>query len=330
MALEGQMEIFLGIEGGGSRTVALVGDSKGRILGRGEIGPSNPLNVGLAGAKRALYQSARAAIRGAGVRSASVHTVCLGLAGIGRVEMERPLRDWIKKVLPARRHILGTDADVTFYTALGRNPGILVVAGTGSIALGRDERGKTARAGGWGCTYDDAGSGFDIGRKAVAASLRAFDERGPKTRLQAHVCGALRLADISRISSRNLTPSEVASLFPLVVKLSRKSDRVAKQILMDAAEELAELVLAVARNFQWQRGNFRIVATGGVFHHSDVIYRRFHRILRCRLPGAKVSRYRGAAAEAALRMAIETSTVALSQSGESPEPLYRDPSLSAR
>ena len=299
---------FLGIEGGGTRTRAAVSGPEGRILGRAEAGPSNPFKVGLDGAKRAIQGASRDALRRARIRKGALDTVCLGLSGIDRPAIRNPLGQWIRRALPARRHLLETDAAISLYAAVGENPGVLVVAGTGSIAYGRDTRGRRGRAGGWGSAYDDAGSGFDVGRKAILAALHAFDDRGPKTTLGSRLCRRLRLRDISHIVNRPLSATEIASLFPLVTAAARQGDRVAQRLLQEAGVELAELGLAVVRQLGWSQGDPTVVASGGVLRESAIVYRRFRREIRKQLANARVMRLGRSGVEGALRMAIEASS----------------------
>ena len=298
---------FLGIEGGGTRTTAAVSGPEGRILGRAEAGPSNPFNVSLEQAKRAILGASGDALRRAKIRRPSLDTVCLGLSGIDRPAIRNPLGRWIRRALPARRHLLEIDAAVSLYAAVGELPGILVVAGTGSIAYGRDSRGRRGRAGGWGSAYDDAGSGFDIGRKAILASLHAFDERGPKTALSSRLCRRLRLRDISQIVNRRLSATEIASLFPLVTAAAQQGDRVAQRLLQEAGVELAEMALAVVRQLGWSQGDPTVAASGGVFRASAVIYRRFRREVRGQVAKARVMRLERDGVEGALGMAIQAS-----------------------
>lgn len=306
------MNLYLGIEGGGTRTVAAVSDESGHILGRGEAGPANPVKVGLPQAKRALLLAARAALRAAQctaiTRRRPLAAVCLGLAGIGRPEMMRPIRAWIRRTLPARRHLLETDATIALYAAIGTESGILINSGTGSIALGRDEQGRTVRAGGWGSDFDDAGSGYDIGRKAIIAALRSFDGRGPGTKLEARLCRALKLPDIAALVTRPPTATLTASLFPLVADTARRGDPVARGILREAARELAELAHAVIRkcgpNLGPKRGPIQVAAAGGILRNNDMIYGWFRRELRERAPRARIFRLESEGVEGALRLAI--------------------------
>src|SRR5208337_1636398 len=151
---------------------ACLGDERGRILAKAVAGPSNPMKVGIEGAKKELLRAARAALRS--VTTAAVRdeppvvgaargrhhhkpllvAVCAGVAGVGRPAVSRPLLAWLRKAVPARHHFLTTDMAIALHAALGTAAGMIVVAGTGSFAYARNHRGETLRAGGWGALFD--------------------------------------------------------------------------------------------------------------------------------------------------------------------------------
>jgi len=313
------MLLFLGIDGGGSRTQACLGDERGRILARAVAGPSNPVKVGIEAAKKELLGAARAvlsrvstapaprtaksagAARGRRPKPALV-AVCAGLAGVDRPVVSRPLLAWLRKAIPARHHLLTTDMAIALHAALGSAVGMIVESGTGSFAFARNPRGETLRAGGWGAMFDDPGSGYDLGRKAIMAALRAFDGRGERTLLTAKICRALRLTSIPQIVRKKLDPQEVAALFPLVLEAARQGDRVARRLLADAARDLAQLALALARHLG-RRRTVSVVCAGGVFRSSPTLRRSFTRYLHQRMPSARVRLLQREAVEGALAMA---------------------------
>jgi N-acetylglucosamine kinase-like BadF-type ATPase len=228
--------------------------------------------------------------------------VCAGVAGVDRAAVSRPLLAWLRKAIPARHHLLATDAAIALDAALGTAAGMIVVSGTGSIAYGRNQRGKTLRAGGWGASFDDLGSGYDLGRKAIMAALRNFDGRGEHTVLTSRICRALHLSDITQIVLKKLDTKQVAALFPLVAEAARQGDRVARHLLAEAACDLAQLALALARRLG-RRGMLHVVCAGGVFRSSPSLRRSFARYLRQRLPSARVRLLQREPVEGALAMA---------------------------
>ncbi len=316
------MALFLGIDGGGSGTQALLGDEEGRILARAVAGPSNPTKVGIERAKKELLRVVRRALRSvskAGARGEPrlvagsprgrhheplLAAVCAGVAGVDRAAVSRPLLAWLRNAVPARRHLLVTDMAIALHAALGTAAGMIVESGTGSFAYARTLRGETLRAGGWGATFDDPGSGYDLGRKAIMASLRDFDGRGEHTVLTSRICQALKLSNITQIVMKKLSPQQVAALFPLVLGAAREGDRVARRLCSQAAFDLAEMALALGRRLG-QRGAIPVVCAGGIFRSSPALRRRFVRYVHRHMPSARVRLLQREPVEGALAMARE-------------------------
>jgi glucosamine kinase len=298
--------LYLGVDGGGTRTTVWVSNAKARVLGRATAGPSNPVKVGLASAQREILAAARQAL--AQARGGALQAVCLGLAGADRAEVSRPLIAWLRKNLPARFHLVTTDAAIALEAALGddsekERPGIVVIAGTGSIACARDTQGRILRCGGWGAVFGDEGSGYDLGRNAVRAALRAFDGRGPTTRLGEAITRALRLKSIIQMPGRNAPSDEIAALAPVVIKTARAGDAVARQLVDDAGRDLAELALALLARLGPETKSPRVVCAGGLFRASAALRRSFALSLRESVPGARISLLRREPVEGALALA---------------------------
>ena len=314
------MLLFLGIDGGGSRTQACLGDERGRILAKAVAGPSNPLKVGIEAAKKEILGAARAVLRrvsSAAARDASqlvdarrgrrhhkplLVAVCAGVAGVDRRAVSRPLLAWLRKAIPARHHLLATDAAIALHAGLGNAPGMIVVSGTGSIAYARNHRGETLRAGGWGASFDDLGSGYDLGRKAVMAALCDFDGRGEHTVLTSRICRVLKLSNITEIVLKKLDTQQVAALFPLVAEAARQGDRVARRLCAQAGADLAQLALALARRLG-RCPTLSVVCAGGVFRSSPTLRRSFARCLHQHLPSVRVRLLQREPVEGALAMA---------------------------
>jgi N-acetylglucosamine kinase-like BadF-type ATPase len=165
---------YLGIDGGGSKTRCVVGDESS-ILATAVSGPSNITRVGEGQARESLHQAIRQACADARIDARQLQHACVGAAGAGREEIASVLRKIVAEIVPGEIEVVG-DMQIALQAALDKGPGVIVIAGTGSIAFGRDADGKTARAGGWGFEISDEGSAHWIGRAAVAAVLRAADE----------------------------------------------------------------------------------------------------------------------------------------------------------
>jgi N-acetylglucosamine kinase-like BadF-type ATPase len=306
------MAYFLGVDGGGTRTAAWLADSEGKLLARVESGPSNPTKVGFRAAEREILKAFHACWRKAGFPPAAaarashppaLRAVCAGVAGVDRASVHRPLLAWMRRHLPARHYLLTSDAAIALAAAVRDAPGIIVIAGTGSIAFARDAEGKLLRAGGWGIPFDDRGSGYDLGRSAVSAALEAFDGRAPHTLLMDRICRQLELRDIAEIISTKLDQQQIAALFPLVIDAAREGDLVARYLCDAGARSLANLALALLNRAGWARRAIPVVTTGGVFRASDLIRRAFARHLRRFAPQAQVELLERPPVEGALWLA---------------------------
>jgi N-acetylglucosamine kinase-like BadF-type ATPase len=269
------MKLFLGVDGGQSGTTALIGDETGRVLGEGEAGPCNHAEAseGRGKLQRAVSASLDAACRQAGLDAAKVHfeAACFGMSG-GPDDKQEILA----AMLPTGRLVVTTDAVTALAGATPEGQGIITIAGTGSIAFGRNG-GAVARAGGWGYIFGDEGGAFDIVRQALRAALRMEEGWGPPTRLRETLLQATGSASANEMLHRFYTDewprSRVATLAPLVDAAATESDGVAAQILNRAAQELALLAAAV-RGQLWKPGERAAVAyIGGVFQSRTLLER---------------------------------------------------------
>ncbi len=242
---------YLGIDGGGSHTVALLADEAGRILGRGEAGPANPLTAGEAEARQALLAAARAAWAAAGLAPRPAAAACLGLAGAGRERERQAALRWAAEDGLAAQALVVLDCDLVLAAGTPHGWGLALIAGTGSIAWGRDAQGRTARAGGWGYLLGDEGSGYALGLEALRTIARAADGAGNPTALQEAILAHWGLAAPQDLTARVYrTPfprAEIAALAPLVEEVAACGDPVAERLVSEAGAALARILEAVAR-----------------------------------------------------------------------------------
>ncbi|MGD2217950.1 MAG: BadF/BadG/BcrA/BcrD ATPase family protein [Gemmatimonadales bacterium] len=243
----------IGIDGGGTATRAVVLDEWGDELGRGAAGPAVTDRDGGAIEIEALAAAAQRAAAASRVEF-PVAALCAGLAGVGREEERAAAEAALTARGIASSTRVVTDAEAAFHDAFADGPGILVIAGTGSIAWGRAEDGREARAGGWGPLVGDEGSGYDIGLHGLRAALRAADGRGSETELLARFAAQLGAAEPQGLVTwaANAGRPEIAGLAPLVCDLARAGDGVAAQIVDAALASLAGHVAALlARLGPW-------------------------------------------------------------------------------
>jgi glucosamine kinase len=326
---------FLGIDGGGTKTLCAVGDES-RLLATATAGPSNVLRVGETHARESLHQSVRQACAAAGITPAEISNTCIGAAGAARPEVAETIRRILAEILPSPIRVVG-DMQIALEAAFGAGPGVLVIAGTGSIAYGRDAHGNTARAGGWGYAISDEGSAHWIGRAAAAALVRDMDrtemdreemaqpemartEADSKSRLalQASPLAAAllkawnltSLEDFARAPA-SPNPPDFAALFPAVLASPEDS---ATQILASAGAELAHLAsVVICRLFPPSRTSESNLATsapsipvamaGGVFRHAALVRQVFYNQVRWLDPGVQVQPEIVDPVEGALRLA---------------------------
>ena len=172
--------LVLGVDGGGTSTVALLALPKGEPIGRGVAGPSNAKAVGAAAARQALEAAIAAAFADAGLESRTVSVACLGLAGFDRPEDKQLLGEWAEAGKWAERLILGNDGDLVVAAGTADGWGVGVIAGTGSIAVARTPDGRKSRAGGWGHLIGDEGSAYGLVLAALRRLARRADAASPR------------------------------------------------------------------------------------------------------------------------------------------------------
>ncbi|UCF18405.1 MAG: BadF/BadG/BcrA/BcrD type ATPase [Gemmatimonadota bacterium] len=238
--------LAVGIDGGGTATRACVIDQRGDPLAYGEAGPAL---AEVWGSRLDLAAVATAVERAAAAAGTSLPfaALCAGLAGAGR-ESERAVarRELMSRGLAAQALVV-TDAEAAFYDAFADGPGLLLIAGTGSIAWGRSEDGRQARVGGWGARLGDEGSAYDIAIQALRAAARAADGRGEETELLPRLSEVLRLAEPGTLITWAAAAGkrDVAALAASVFAARAAGDGVASRIVQDAVLELQRHVEAL-------------------------------------------------------------------------------------
>jgi N-acetylglucosamine kinase-like BadF-type ATPase len=320
---------YLGIDSGGSKTTCAVGDENS-LLATATAGASNVVRVGAAQARESLHQSVRQACAAAGITPAQVACTCIGAAGAVRAEIIGIVRSALAEILPTAIDVVG-DMEIALEAAFRDGPGVIVIAGTGSIAYGRTASGNTVRAGGWGFAISDEGSAHWIGRTAIAALLRSMDSgegrdghrRGVAPPLLAGLLKAWGMASLDDLlRAANATPPpDFAALFPALLTAVSEDNGLAQKILRQAGEELARLAAIVIRRLQaeatapsdppevrFSESQFvnipvRLAIAGGVFRHASLVRDVFYNEIRRLHPLAEVSLQVVEPVEGALRMA---------------------------
>lgn len=256
----------LGIDAGGTKTVALLADEQGRVVSEARGGGANLHAAGELEVEKVLHQVMETAIGDRGVTPAAI---CVGIAGVDREGEARTVREIMRRIGHHSRVVIVNDALIALVAGAGDAPGIVIIAGTGSIVYGRNARHEAARAGGWGHIIGDEGSGYWIGREALAAVMRASDGRGPETRLTEDVLAFFKIADMSQLPrivyDREVPRMSVAALGPIVQQASELGDAVAGRILERAADELVLAARSVTTRLEMRGDTFSFILAGGVF-----------------------------------------------------------------
>ena len=271
----GMPGLFLGVDGGQSSTTALVGDSAGRVVGYGRGGPCN--HVTGVEARTRFIEAIGGCVAQASDGISQFHAACFGFSG-GPDDKQA----LIKEMFSITMLSVTTDALVALSGATAGAPGIIVIAGTGSIAFGRNAAGRTARAGGWGSVFGDEGGGFDIVRQALRAALRQHEGWGASTVLHDMLLRETGATDANDLVHRFYTPefpkSRIAAMAKLVDQAARDGDRVALDILRAEAQHLATFAAAV-RGQLFARGEPAFVSHIGGVYGSDILRDRFQTLV---------------------------------------------------
>ncbi len=241
----------LGIDAGGTKTVCLLADERGVILSEGRGPGANLHTAGELAVEKVLHEVMETAI---GDRAIVPAAICLGIAGVDREDEAQTVRGIMRRIGHKSRVLVVNDALIALVAGAQDAPAILINAGTGSIVYGRNADGDAARAGGWGHMIGDEGSGYWIGREALAAVMRASDGRGPATQLTREILTHFKVEDESRLPrivyKRDVPRSSVAALGPIVQRVAEEGDAVATRILEHAAEELVLAARSVASRLE--------------------------------------------------------------------------------
>ncbi|HEX8709594.1 MAG TPA: BadF/BadG/BcrA/BcrD ATPase family protein [Pyrinomonadaceae bacterium] len=282
-------EILLGVDGGGTRTRAVIADSDGRVLGEGAAGPSNPLRVGIINAAAAIREAATQACSASGVQPTEIDAAQVGLAGVRRGDLRARMREALKSLRVGLLQVV-TDSEIALYGATDGQPGVVIIAGTGSICCGVNAQGRHACAGGWGPIAGDEGSGSWIARRALQAIGRQSDGRGPQTRLGEEACAYFKVATeddlVVAIYAPSMTNERIAGFGRCVIETARRGDRVARSIVVEAGRELGMAAVAVIRELRMERGRFQVAYVGGVFAAGRVLLDSVREEVRQLAPGA--------------------------------------------
>jgi len=293
-------------------------DESGAVLARSQAGPSNPLRVGFGAAMHSIRDAARQAIAQATLPAHSAATaVCAGLAGAGPPESAEKIRALLAAEFPQSKIRVCTDLDLAL-AATGEGPAIVLLAGTGSFAVGRNSAGETARAGGYGSQIGDEGSAYDIGRRAVLTAMHENDRTGADLLLGQRLLRELGCANWSEVKTRAQAASDEVfpRLFSVVAMVAdwietasetsveSKARNSARGILRVAAFDLATLAENLAERLHLRETQFVVAKTGGMIGRSKYLESQLDERLKNAFPQAEIGSLSVSPAEVAARLAL--------------------------
>jgi N-acetylglucosamine kinase-like BadF-type ATPase len=295
------MTLVLGIDGGGTKTVCVLMDDTGQVLGRGEAGASNYQSVG----KQAAFDSIQLAIAEAiaPIGTVRVEAICLGLAGVGRPTDIQVIQTLVQQLqsshslrviwaLQPSNVAICNDAMIALAGGLGHTVGIVAIAGTGSIVLGRNARGGIKRVGGWGYMLGDSGSAYHIAISGLRAAMRAYDGVDAATSLQERFREYFQLSSLKDIVNviyqQGWTVKEIAALAPIVAREAESGDNISVTIIEDAVQELVQATRIVIDALFSPSDVVEVVTTGGLWNGISVMRENYTSSLINQKPLVKI------------------------------------------
>ena len=283
--------IVIGIDGGGSRTRALVADENGNEIVTVE-GEGSAVRPGQAERSAEVIAAlVRDALAASDMSHVTPKVICVGVAGVGREAEQQALWQALASRELAEEVVVHADATVALDDAFGDGAGVLVIAGTGSVAFGRGPTGQFARCGGWGPVFGDEGGGAWIGRRALSIVTAAADGREPETSLTGAILTAAELNDVTDLVAwaAASTPASLATLAPVVMSVADAGDLRANALLTLAVEELVIHARTLARQlFVDERAAFPLALAGGLLSRGTPIRKRLEHRLKSAVAGAQL------------------------------------------
>ncbi|NEQ85922.1 MAG: ATPase [Moorea sp. SIO2I5] len=301
----------IGIDGGASKTLCVVLNHQGQVLGRGEADASNYHTVGINTAFASIESAIRLATQQASaklsIESVTVEAMCLGLAGVGRPRDREVVRGFVQELLSSQTIpvtwallpstvVICDDALIALVGGVGKPVGVVAIAGTGSIVFGRNAQGNTKRVGGWGHILGDVGSAYHIAISGLRAAINAYDGCAvtslTATSLQERFTTHFKLSNFNYITDiiyrQGWGVKEIASLAPIVDQAAAEGDHLALSIIEDTVNQLAKATQVVIESVFPPDSECEVVTTGSVWHGLSSIHQRFESSLVMLCPNAKV------------------------------------------
>lgn len=283
--------IVIGVDGGGTKTRIWVADERGQQLGSAE-GPGSAVRPGEADrSAEVIVATTREALASCEMTHVTPKVLCVGVAGVGREPDRQALWQALMSRDVAEEIVVHADAAIALDDAFGDGAGILLIAGTGSVAFGRGPTGAASRCGGWGPVCGDEGSGAWIGRRALSIVTASSDDREPPTALVGAILTAAQVDDVHGLVgwAAMAAPADLAGLAPVVASVADAGDLRANSLLSMASEELVLHVRTLARKlFGDERASVPVAFAGGLLSPGASLRKRVEHRMKAAVPGAQL------------------------------------------
>lgn len=287
------MELFIGVDGGGTKTEAAAINSDGKVLSRYSGSSTNPYVVTFDGAMQELANVLNQVIEplSSSLPEAVFKGICLGMSGVSTTEEKDNVISFLRSYQEERRLSfpisITTEAEISLMASLEREYGILVISGTGSNTYGITKNGGHYRVGGWGHILGDEGSGYQIGLLSLKTVIKSLEGMLPSTSMTGRIINAYGFGQISELKGyvykSSIGRNDIAAFARYCVEAAKDGDALAQGILQDQAAELAETTTAlIGRHPEFEETE--VVCTGSIFKHSAIFRNSFREVLLSRFP----------------------------------------------
>ncbi|MGE7828036.1 BadF/BadG/BcrA/BcrD ATPase family protein [Paenibacillus sp. NPDC093718] len=285
------MEIFIGVDGGGTKTEATAINSAGEVLSRYTGGSTNPYIVTFNKAMEELRTVLDGLLAPLFDKSLLLTSICLGMSGVSSAEERRQVQSFLHSFFQQRQlsmHIyMCSEAEISLMAVLERQYGILAISGTGSNTYAITKSGDIHRVGGWGHLLGDEGSGYQIGLQTLKTVIKSHEGILPPTIMSSLIVAAYPLQHITDLKSYiyqpAITKQDIASFARCCIEAAEAGDEAADRIIRQQAAELADTTSALIRQ-QAEFTESELVRIGSIFKHSPLFRETYAGILLSRYP----------------------------------------------
>lgn len=262
-------DLFLGVDGGGTKTLAVIADAEGHILAAGRAGGSNYQAVGERAAGLELRVAIDAALRSCGAKLEQITAAGFGIAGADREPEMQAVLHMVDRVAPVARRFVENDALLVLRAATKDAVGVGLISGTGTNCIGRDRYGRRLQVGGMGAVSGDAGYAEDLARRTVGAAWMASDGRTAPSSLSSAIPRALGLSAVEEtpriMVHGEMLEASVRKVVSALFEEARRGDGMACRIIEDAGQRLGAAAVAVMRTLVLRGSNAVVVLGGAMF-----------------------------------------------------------------